>query len=306
MPHKTVARTRLAYLVMLVAPLFFASNMVFGRSVVNDVSPFTLALLRWLIVATVLLPVMYGQRHALQRLVKTRWRLLLLIAFLGMWFCGGGVYLGLRWTTATNGTLIYTTSPVIILLMEAAFKGRRIGLREGLGALLAFLGVCVIVMRGDLAALTSLQFNIGDLMFVGAAIAWAAYSILYRSPALEGLSNAAMLGLMALAGALLLLPAAGLESAAGAVLPTTTQAWMGIAGIVIFPSLLAFSTFQFGIRELGAPVASMFMYLMPPYGVLLAMVFLGEELALFHLVGIALVMGGVVLATFPSRKRAAS
>lgn len=288
---------------MLVAPLFFASNMVFGRSVVNEVSPFMLALVRWCIVAAVLTPVMYTQRDALRRLARTQWPLLLLIAFLGMWICGGGVYLGLRWTTATNGTLIYTTSPVIILLMEAAFKGRRIGLREGLGAVLAFLGVCVIVMRGDLAALTSLQFNAGDIMFVGAAIAWAAYSILYRSPALEGLSNAAMLGLMAIAGALLLVPAAGVEWAGGATLPTTAQAWMGIAGIVVFPSLLAFSTFQFGIRELGAPVASMFMYLMPPYGVLLAMVFLGEGLAPFHVAGIALVMGGVVLATFPAGKR---
>ena len=291
---------------MLVAPLFFASNMVFGRSVVNDVSPFMLALVRWCIVAAVLAPVMYLQRDPLRRLVKTQWPLLLLIAFLGMWLCGGGVYLGLRWTTATNGTLIYTTSPVIILLMEAAFKGRRIGVREGLGAMLAFLGVCVIVMGGDLAALTSLQLNIGDLMFVGAAIAWAAYSILYRSPKLAGLSNAAMLGLMAAAGALLLVPAAGVEWAGGATLPTTAQAWIGIAGIVIFPSLLAFSTFQFGIRELGAPVASVFMYLMPPYGVVLAMVFLGEELASFHLVGITLVMGGVILATLPGRKRAGS
>lgn len=302
MSQTSAARVRLAYFIMLVAPLFFASNMVFGRSVVDQVSPFTLALIRWCAVAAVLSPVMYAQRAELRRLVATRWRLLLLLGFLGMWICGGGVYLGLQWTTATNGTLIYTTSPVIILLLEAAFRGRRIAPREGLGALLAFLGVCVIVLRGDPAALRSLQFNAGDVIFVAAAIAWAAYSILYRSPVLEGLSNGAMLGLMAVTGAILLIPAAGVEGTMGADLPTTAQAWMGIAGIVIFPSLLAFSSFQFGIRTLGAPVTSMFMYLMPPYGVLLAVMFLGETIAPFHVAGIALVMGGVILATFPGRK----
>ncbi|MEO3385826.1 DMT family transporter [Mesorhizobium sp. CAU 1741] len=302
MPNDNSSRQRLAYLVMLVAPLFFATNLVFGRGVVSEVSPFTLALIRWLAVAAALSPFIYAERMKLRVVVQRRWGLLLALAFLAMWVCGGGVYFGLQWTTATNATLIYTTSPVIILVLEGIFRGRPVRLREGAGAVIAFLGVATIVLRGDPAALFSLSFNVGDLVLVAAAFAWAGYSILYRSPELQQVSNAAMLGLLAALGAGLLLPAAAVEWIMGARLPITAQAWSGIAGIVVFASLLAFMTFQYGIRQLGAPLAGVFMYLLPPYGVVLAALLLGERFEPFHAAGIALVMGGVILATFPARR----
>ena len=284
---------------MLVAPLFFSSNLIFGRGVIDEVSPFTLALIRWGAVALALAPFIHASRAAIKASLKSDSRLLLLLAFLGMWICGGGVYLALQWTTATNGTLIYTTSPVIILVIEALFGGRRIGIREGIGSLIAFLGVATIILRGDPVALFNLDFNIGDLIFVAAAIAWAVYSIRYRSPRLQHIPTPALLGLLAAIGALMLIPASLVEFLAGARVPVTGEAWGGIAGIVVFASLLAFSSFQFGIRQLGAPLAGVFMYLLPPYGVLLAVTFLGETLQSFHLAGIALVIGGVILATLP-------
>ena len=293
-------RARLAFMVMLAAPLLFSTNLIFGRGVIGAVSPFTLAFLRWLAVAAVLSPFMLMERAALKRTLAGNGLLVALAAFLGMWICGGVVYLGLQWTTATNGTLIYTTSPVLILLMEAAFRGRRIGVREAIGAAIALTGVAIIVLRGEPAALLSLSFNTGDLLFVAAAISWAAYSLLVRTPGLQGLSNATVLGLLAAAGAVLLLPAALYEWASGGHMPVTAEAWGGIAGIVVFSSLLAFSAFQFGVRELGPSLAGVFMYLLPPCGVLMAVLFLGERLQLFHLAGIALVMGGVVLATLPA------
>lgn len=291
-----------AYLAMLLAPLFFSTNLVFGRGVVEEVAPFTLAFLRWLAVALALSPFLFAERVAVAGALRAHGGLLVLLAFLGMWFCGGMVYFGLQTTTATNGTLIYTTSPVIIILIEAVFRGRRTGWREIAGAAIAFAGIALILMRGDLRALVALDFNPGDLVILGAALSWAIYSILYRTPGLSGLSNMSLLGLLAMLGALLLAPVAALEWWWDMPMPAGARAWTGIAGIVVFASLLAFSTFQFGIRELGAPVAGIFMYLLPAYGVLLAILFLGEELAAFHIAGIVAVTGGIVLATFPSRR----
>jgi len=174
-------RTRLAILVMVVTPLFFSSNLIFGRGVIDDVAPFTLALVRWTTVALVLAPFIVWEWQTVPRLLAESTLRLLLLAFLGMWVCSAIVYLALGMTSATNGTLIYTTSPVIIIVLEALFFGRRIGWREAAGALIAFAGVATILLRGDPAALVALDFNLGDLLFVGAAISWAAYSILYRS-----------------------------------------------------------------------------------------------------------------------------
>lgn len=291
--------TGLAVLVMLVTPLFFSTNLIFGRGVVDEVAPFTLAFLRWAAVAVALSPFLFRERGVAADVLGANRALVVLLGFLGMWICGALVYLALDLTTATNGTLIYTTSPVIILLIEAIFRGRRIGRREAIGSAVAFLGVAVIVLRGDIEALLTLDVNAGDLLFVGSAIAWAVYSILYRSPRLASLSNLALFSAVAAAGALTLLPFALAEYMFGQPMPATASAWGSIAGIVVFASLLAFSGFQYGVRQLGPAAAGVFMYLLPPYGVFLAVAFLGETFHPFHAAGIALVMGGIVLATAP-------
>ncbi len=288
-----------AVLVMLVTPLFFSTNLIFGRGVVDEVAPFTLAFLRWAFVAVALSPFLLRERRVALPVLKANAPLVVLLGFLGMWICGALVYLALDMTTATNGTLIYTTSPVIILLIEAAFRGRRIGRREAIGSAIAFVGVAVIVLKGDLDALLSLDVNAGDLIFVGTAVAWAVYSILYRSPRLAPLSNLALFSAVAAAGALTLLPFAAAEFLLDLPMPSTASAWGSIAGIVVFSSLLAFSGFQFGVRRLGPSAAGVFMYLLPPYGVFLAVAFLGETFHPFHAAGIALVMGGIALATAP-------
>ena len=302
MANETSRTTALAVLVMVVTPLLFSTNLIFGRAVIGDVAPFTLAFIRWALVALVLAPFLLRERRMLRTVLTSRPWLIATLSFLGMVVCGAGVYLALTSTTATNGTLIMTSSSVFIILIEAAFFGRPIGVREAIGSAIAFAGVAVIVLKGDLAALLRLDFHWGDVLFVIAAFCWAVYSILYRAPDLRGLSNLALFGLVTLVAMLMLAPMAVVEFALGGSMPDQAADWVSIAGIVIFASLLAFSGFQYGVRALGASLAGIFMYLMPPFAVTMAVVFLGETFQPFHAAGIALVMGGVILATFPSRK----
>lgn len=292
-------RRRIAVLVMIATPLAFSTNLVFGRHVVGDVAPFTLAFIRWASVALVLAPLALREKEAVGAVLAARAGHLAVLGFLGMWICGAIVYLGLRYTTATNATLIYTTSPVYILLIEALWLGRRIGAREIIGSTAALAGVAVIVTKGDLGVLTGLDFNIGDLMILGAAIAWAVYGVLYKDDQLRALSNLALFALVAAAGALCIAPFAAWELASGIPLPSSREAWISIAGIIVFASLMAFSGFQYGVRNLGASLAGIFMYMLPVYGVFLAVTFLGERFQGFHMAGITMVMGGVMIATFP-------
>lgn len=291
----------LPYLVMLVAPLFFSTNLIFGRYVTGEVTPFLLATIRWASVAAILSPLLYLHRDAVLPVLRAEWKRLAVLGFLGMGICGGGIYLALKYTTATNGTLIYTTSPVLIILLERLFLGRRSHFREMAGTLIAFAGVAVIVLRGSIETALSLSFNIGDLLVFAGAISWAGYSILYRSEPLRRVGNMPLFALVAIFGALSNLPIALWELAQGDALPTQAHSWAAIAGIVLIASLLAFSTFQYGIRVLGASIAGVFMYLLPPYGVGLAILFLGEEFHTYHAAGIALVMAGVITATFPAK-----
>ncbi|MDA4843779.1 DMT family transporter [Hoeflea poritis] len=291
-----------AYAVMLFTPLLFASNGVIGRATVAEVSPFTLAFLRWGACAIILLPfVLRSGRESLE-LVKERPGTILALGFLGMWLSGAGFYASLQYTTATNATMIYTTSPLFIILLERILFARAIRGREVIGIAVSFAGVAAILFQGSLTKLLSGSLNIGDLGVVIAAASWAGYSIIFRGPRLSRVPIMALFGLVCASGALLLLPVAAFEYISGARMPASAAAWQGIAGIIVFSSLLAFTGFQLGLRLLGASVTGIFMYLMPVYGVVLAYLFLGERLQTHHVVGIALVLGGVLMATLPSRR----
>ncbi|MEX3008934.1 DMT family transporter [Hoeflea sp. TYP-13] len=302
-PSGRSPRLAIAYVVMALTPLFFSTNIIFGRVTVPEVAPFTLAFLRWSFCALILLPFVFKARREVIDVVRREPLLLLLLGFLGMWISGAGVYYSLQHTTATNGTLIYTTSPLMIILLERVFFDRTIRWRELGGMAVAFVGVAAILFQGSFNRFLSGSLNVGDVGFVLAAVSWAGYSILFRSGRLSKLPIMSLFGLVCAAGALLLLPFALFEFVSGAVMPVTGSAWQGIAGIVVFSSLLAFSGFQYGLRTLGASLTGIFMYLLPPYGVLLAVLFLGEKLQAFHVAGILLVLGGVSLATFPAGKR---
>ncbi len=189
------------------------------------------------------------------------------MAFLGMWVCGAIVYLALKETSATNGTLIYSAAPALILALEWLFRGRTVALREFAGILLAIAGVSIIVTKGSLGNLLSLQFNSGDLLFALCTLSWAVYSVLIKKSQLQSMSTAPLFATIAILGTIALAPFAIVEMAITSSVPNTAEVWTSIAGVVLIASLASFLTYQFSIRTVGPFIAGMFMYLMTPYGV---------------------------------------
>lgn len=290
------------WLIFSLVPIFFSSNMIFGRGIIGDVAPYTTAFLRWAGSTAIMLPFIYADRRASAIFVRDHFWLWLLLGGLGMGICGGLVYWSLTYTSAANGTLIYTTSPLFIILFQWMFSGRTISGRELAGMLVAFAGVISIVLRGDPSALLHLSFNIGDLGILVAAISFAIYSILLKNPALQQLSPLALFGIIALSGALVLLPPSMWEFINGEAVPDSASDWWKIAGMVAFASLAAFFCFQHVVRVFGPATGGITLYLMPPVSIVMAMMFLGESFEPYHALGIVLVLGGVVLASL-KRKR---
>jgi drug/metabolite transporter (DMT)-like permease len=136
-----------------------------------------------------------------------------LLSFLGMWICGGGVYVALHHTTATNAILIYTSSPVLILVLEMAFRGQRSSLRQLAGIGLAFIGVATILLQGDPTRLLVLEFNSGDIGMAIAALSWAIYSVVLKRAEMRGFPTIVLFAATALAGSWLLLPMVAWEMA---------------------------------------------------------------------------------------------
>ncbi|MDH4439472.1 MAG: DMT family transporter [Rhizobium sp.] len=303
-PADTPAPRLLDWALFLLTPVFFSSNLIFGRGITGEMGPFTTAMIRWVGSALIMSPIVWHHREVCFAFVRRHTLLWLLLGILGMGICGGGVYWALTLTTASNATLIYTTSSLFIILFEWMFVGRRISLRELLGMLIAFAGVAAIVLKGDLAAILHLRFNLGDLAILAAAIAFAVYSILLRRPGIRAMPPLPLFGLLAFAGAIVLIPAGVIEILAGGLLPDTPKDFAMLGGIILFASLAAFYCFQHSVQVFGPGIAGMTLYLMPPMSILMAVLFLGETFERYHAVGIVAVTAGLALATAPKRRSA--
>ncbi|MEP0520822.1 MAG: DMT family transporter [Hyphomicrobiales bacterium] len=294
-----------AYLVLLFMPLFFCSNIVIGRVVIQETEPFILAFFRWFITGLILLAISYPSLKRSWPDFKAQWKSIFIAGFLGMWICGALVYLALKYTSASNGTLIYTSSSVLIILLEWLFRGRKIGWREIFGVPLAILGVATIVFQGNLFAILTLELNPGDGIFVLTAICWAIYSVLLRNDPFPKLPTLPLIGVVAIAGAIMLFPFAVAEAIWFQHFPTSLENWVGISALVVVSSLFPFTAYQYGVKVVGPATTGVFLYLLPPYGVGLAVLLLGETLQAFHFAGFILILGGVILATAPLKRRAA-
>lgn len=290
-----------AYLILVFMPLFFGSNIIIGRAVIAGTEPFILAFFRWFITSLILLAISFPAVKAHWPVFRKHWRQIFVIGFLGMWICGALVYLALKHTTASNGTLIYTSSSVLIILLEWMFRGRKIGWREIIGVPIAIAGVAVIVFKGDLAGFLSLQFNPGDGLFVLTSFCWAIYSVMLRNAPFPSLPTLPLIGIVGMAGAITLLPFAIFEVLWTGHFPTSGANWIGIASLVVISSLFPFTAYQYGVKIVGPSITGVFLYLLPPYGVGLSVLLLGETLKPFHFAGLALILGGVILATIPRR-----
>ncbi len=293
---------RIAYGLLLIAPVLFSANMLGARATADFIPPVALAFWRWFIVFLMMLPLagpaLWRQREALRR----EWPVLALLGGLGMGVCGAFVYIGAATTTATNIGLIYATSPVFIVLFAAIFYRERLGGLQLLGAGLALAGVLVLIAKGDPAALLELRFVVGDLWIATATLCWAVYSVIlrYARSRLDGMTRFTAICLF---GVLILLPFHLWEAVTlGPPQPTAeTLGWILLVAVVAgFGAYQVYGLIQ---QALGAARAGLIMYLFPLYNSVLAVLLLGEALEGYHLAGAALVLPGLVLANLRLRRR---
>ena len=95
-----------------------ATNMILARANGGYIPPFALAFFRWAIVAFGLLPLSFAELHTQQKAVRSRWWQILVTGFLGMFVCGGPIYIAGVTTTAINIGLIMAMSPIVVLVVS--------------------------------------------------------------------------------------------------------------------------------------------------------------------------------------------
>ena len=282
-----------------IATLAWAGNWVLGRAIRADVPPFGLTFWRWTLAAVILLPL--GRRHLAQdwRVVRAHWPIVALLALLSAAMFQSMTYIGLQSTEAVNALLLSATSPLYVVIIAWALLGERLTLRQGCGIAVSFLGVAWLVARGAPGHLLDLHLNVGDLWILAAMVVWGFYSVLLKfRPA--GLSAVGLAFFISVFGAAMILPFHLWE---GRAMPLTAAGIGSVAYTGVFASVVALLSFNAAVARIGPSRAVFFLHLMPLFGAVLAILFLGERLAAYHLVGFPVALGGVLWATVsPSRQ----
>lgn len=283
------------YLLLTLANLFWAGNWIVGRGMRADVPPIALSFWRWVIALACLLPLAWPYLRRDRASLAAGWRQLVILGILGTCLYNALTYIGLQQTEAINGLLLNSFIPLAIVALAWIFQGRRLKGIEAAGIFLSFVGIVAIVARGDPDKLRALSLNIGDIWILLSVFAWAAYSLLLpKRPQAHPL---AFLFAIAAIGTAVTLPLYLVEIASGRHIVHSPAAWTAIAYAGVFPAFLGFICWNEGVAKVGAARAGLFIHLMPAFGILLAAAFLGERLYGFHLAGIALIFGGIFLAT---------
>src|ERR671932_2715635 len=290
------------YLFLILAPLFWAGNFVFGKPLLEALAPFAINLIRWLVACIVLVTLTLLFEGRFPRPARHQWLGLVAMSLTGVVLFNALVYLSLVYTTSTNAALINGATPVLTMVLAATVGLDRLTGRRLAGALVSLVGVSWIVSQGSLEALVGLSFNRGDLVMLIAALMWAIYTILLNRTR-GALSLLATLTIVAVLALPPLGVIGGYELISHPVGPITPLVIVGLVYISVLASVAAFMAWSIGIKDIGAAQGSIFLNLIPVFTAVIAVLTLGERIRLDQFIGGLLVIGGVTLASWRGRKR---
>ena len=221
--------------------------------------------------------------------------LVVLAAAFGIFGYNALVFVALTMTPASDGALIVPTINPVLTVLFASFLGERLTANKLVGLAIATVGAALVI-----AAATSLTFTgerlVGDLLLLGGAACWSVYAVLGSITTRHG-SPLGVTAVACLAGAAMLFPLGFLEHGYADVPSWPLSAWLDIAYLVVFATIIGFVLFYWAVRRFGAGMASMVSYLVPIFALIQAVTILGEQPEPLEIVGGAIILVGVRVAT---------
>ena len=288
-----------AYLYLLVATLFFGSNVVAGKLSVGEMSPMAIVMLRWVIAAACMAFIARRALLAEWRVLRDRWPYMLAMGGIGFTVFNVLFYASAHTTSAINMAIIQGATPIVVLLISGALLGIWPPALQWLGATITVLGVIVAASHGSLAILLELSFNRGDILMIVASVIYAVYTVGLRWR--PQVSPLVFIAGLALAAQLTSIPLAIGEAALGQFQWPTLKGWAILLFIGLFPSLLCQLLYLRSVELIGAARAGVFYNLVPIFGIVLSVAVAHEPLRPYAVVAIALVIGGIAVSEMRKR-----
>ena len=290
------------YVLITITMLLFSGNTTLGRAIHADIPPMGLVFWRLVAVTVLVAPFVFREFRAQLPNMLRSWKLILLLGITYSATGQGLLYSGLHTTTAVNAGLLNAVQPAITMALAWLILRTTVTRRQIMGLVVAIVGVVVIIGQGDTDMLQTLTFVVGDFWVLGAFASWALYTVLAKlAPA--DVEPFTLLLAITIAGVVSVVPLY-----AGEILLTDQRVEFNLITISsvlymgLLSSIFALLFLNIAIVHIGPVRAGTYFYLVPVFTALLGILLLGESFHLYHLVGVALVFGGVYLSTRAGRR----
>ena len=282
------------YTLLTLTAAFWAGNAIAGRLAAGMISPVALTFARWFFACLVFYVIARPHLRRDWDVIRRHLPLLLALGAAGFSAFNIGLYWSLQYTTAINVTIEQSAMPVLIILANYFLFKTRITALQGLGVLLTISGVLITATRGSPFAVFETGVNKGDAMMLLCILLYGGYTVALRyRPDIHWTS---LMFVLSSAATLFVLPFYALEIAREGFRAPSLPVWGIIAYTAIFPSMVSQLLFIRGVAMIGPNRAGLFINLVPIFGALLAVLILSESFRMFHLAGLALVLGGIAMA----------
>jgi drug/metabolite transporter (DMT)-like permease len=284
----------------LFAVIVWGASFIATKIALEDISPISIVWLRFLM-GVIILGVAVVLRRQFALPDKKEWIYFALLGFLGITFHQWLQSNGLQTSEAGTTAWIVATTPVFMALLGWFLLRERLGWTKSLGILLAFLGVLVVVSKGDFASISVGRFGApGDVLILISAVNWAVFSALSRRGLQSHSASLMMFYVMSfgwLFTSLLFLTTTSFRE----IDQLTPNGWMAAVFLGVFCSGLAYIAWYDALKALTTAQTGVFLYLEPLVAVVVAFFLLGEQITLASLLGGAVILFGVWLVNRSSQ-----
>jgi len=285
---------RTAYLSLVIATLAWGGNAVAGKLAVGHVSPMMLTFCRWFVAVAIIFAISMPQIRKDWPVVKKNLPILTFLGIMGYVFFNAAIYTAVNYTTAINVTVEQVLIPMLIFVMNFALFRMKVSWAQVLGFTLTFVGGLITAVHGDLNTLMMLTVNIGDAIMMIAIVSYAVYTVAlrWRPP----INWRTLMAVPALVAMIFSAPLVLWEYSADRLVWPDATGWMVVLYTAVFASLVAQVLYIVGVEKIGPNRAGLFINLIPVFGTLLSVTLVGEALQSFHIVALALALGGIAIA----------
>lgn len=309
--------TRLkAYIYLLITAIIWGVASPVIKYTLQFTGPFTFLFWRFLLASLIFLPIfLVFIRKREIKFTRKQIGQLFLLGFLGTTFSLGLLFMGYRYTTAIDGSLIYSIAPILVVIAGALFLKEHITKQEKIGTTLAFLGSIITIIQPFLDGKSlGLKNSFGNFLILLSAIAWAGYCLLARKIEAKEkikIDPVVLTAFNFFIGFITIIPLFLWEQSVNLQLnhyQITIQSLLnnhslpGILYMAIFSSVIAYFTYHLGYALIEASEAVIFDYLKPIFAAPLAVLWLSEKITLPFLIGAGLIFLGVFLTEWKPNK----